>query len=273
MAEHLGGRVGGELAAQAVGPVGQGADHGPAGLPGRGQRARDRVAGVGGGQRGLQLREELAPAGAVPLPADQPGQLRGRRGGVDPGHGGAELAPLGARQAGLGAVPGIQHGIEGEREPAGDQIRLAGPGRERRQDPGDPPAVEVGGDRRARHGLGAGADLEEPRRPVARLDAEGPRVGVVADREEPQPGDPDPEAGLERPDDRVLGQVGWLTHDGLPLPRSRSRVRDYTCGGTGRLEAPMTLVVNLLIFAGIALIPLGLAVLFIKLGRRFSSSS
>jgi hypothetical protein len=34
----------------------------------------------------------------------------------------------------------------------------------------------------------------------------------------------------------------------------------------------MTLVVNLIIFAGWALIPLGLAVLFIKLGRRFSSS-
>ena len=34
----------------------------------------------------------------------------------------------------------------------------------------------------------------------------------------------------------------------------------------------MTLVVNLLIFAGWALVPLGLAVLCIKLGRRFSSS-
>jgi hypothetical protein len=38
------------------------------------------------------------------------------------------------------------------------------------------------------------------------------------------------------------------------------------------MEAPMTLVVNLIIFAGIALVPLGLAVLFIRLGRRFSSS-
>lgn len=34
----------------------------------------------------------------------------------------------------------------------------------------------------------------------------------------------------------------------------------------------MTLVINLIIFAGIALIPLILAVLFIRLGRRFSSS-
>jgi len=34
----------------------------------------------------------------------------------------------------------------------------------------------------------------------------------------------------------------------------------------------MTLVVNLIIYAGIALIPLALAVLFIRLGRRFSSS-
>jgi hypothetical protein len=37
------------------------------------------------------------------------------------------------------------------------------------------------------------------------------------------------------------------------------------------VEAPLTLVINLIIFAGIALIPLGLAVLFIRLGRRFSS--
>jgi hypothetical protein len=34
----------------------------------------------------------------------------------------------------------------------------------------------------------------------------------------------------------------------------------------------MTLVINLIIFAGIVLIPLVLAFLFIKLGRRFSSS-
>jgi hypothetical protein len=33
----------------------------------------------------------------------------------------------------------------------------------------------------------------------------------------------------------------------------------------------MTLVINLLIFAGITLVPLGLAVLFIRFGRRFSS--
>ena len=34
----------------------------------------------------------------------------------------------------------------------------------------------------------------------------------------------------------------------------------------------MTLVINLIMYAGIALIPLTLAVLFIRLGRRFSSS-
>ena len=34
----------------------------------------------------------------------------------------------------------------------------------------------------------------------------------------------------------------------------------------------MTLVINLIIYAGIALVPLGLAFLFIRLGRRFSSS-
>jgi hypothetical protein len=39
------------------------------------------------------------------------------------------------------------------------------------------------------------------------------------------------------------------------------------------VEAPMTLVVNLILYAGIALIPLGIAVLFIRLGRHFSSSS
>ncbi len=34
----------------------------------------------------------------------------------------------------------------------------------------------------------------------------------------------------------------------------------------------MTLVINLILYAGIALVPLGLAFLFIRLGRRFSSS-
>jgi hypothetical protein len=33
----------------------------------------------------------------------------------------------------------------------------------------------------------------------------------------------------------------------------------------------MTVVVNLIIFAAIVLVPLGLAFLFIRLGRRFSS--
>ena len=35
----------------------------------------------------------------------------------------------------------------------------------------------------------------------------------------------------------------------------------------------MTLVINLILYSGIALIPLGIAVLFIRLGRHFSSSS
>jgi hypothetical protein len=38
------------------------------------------------------------------------------------------------------------------------------------------------------------------------------------------------------------------------------------------VEVPMTPVINLIMYAGIALIPLALAVLFIRLGRRFSSS-
>jgi hypothetical protein len=35
----------------------------------------------------------------------------------------------------------------------------------------------------------------------------------------------------------------------------------------------VTLVVNLLIFMGITVVPLAMAVAFIRLGRRFSSSS
>ncbi|HEV3495325.1 MAG TPA: hypothetical protein VHA34_03125, partial [Actinomycetes bacterium] len=62
MAQHRRGRGAGELAAQAVRPVDQRVDHRAVGLPGRGQPARDRVGGVGGGERGLQLGEELAPA-------------------------------------------------------------------------------------------------------------------------------------------------------------------------------------------------------------------
>lgn len=54
--------------------------------------------------------------------------------------------------------------------------------------------------------------------------------------------------------------------------RSGSRVGGYTWGRSGRVEAPMTLVINLIIFVGITLIPLALAVLFIRLGRHFSSS-
>jgi hypothetical protein len=36
-------------------------------------------------------------------------------------------------------------------------------------------------------------------------------------------------------------------------------------------EAVMTLVVNLILFAGFVLVPLGLAMLFIRLSRRFRS--
>jgi hypothetical protein len=48
----------------------------------------------------------------------------------------------------------------------------------------------------------------------------------------------------------------------------RLRWRD----GSRPREAPMTLVVNLILYAGLALVPLGIAVLFIRLGRRFSRS-
>ncbi|HEX2156026.1 MAG TPA: hypothetical protein VHS79_03410 [Actinomycetes bacterium] len=95
MAQHRRGRGAGQRCAQAVGPVDQRVDHGPLGPPAHGQPARDRVGRVGGGERGLQVGEELAPARAEHLPADQPQQLRGRRHGVDLGEGGAELPPLG----------------------------------------------------------------------------------------------------------------------------------------------------------------------------------
>jgi hypothetical protein len=45
----------------------------------------------------------------------------------------------------------------------------------------------------------------------------------------------------------------------------------YTGARSGRSEASMMLVINLMIFAGIVLVPLGLAFLFIRLGRIFSS--
>jgi hypothetical protein len=37
------------------------------------------------------------------------------------------------------------------------------------------------------------------------------------------------------------------------------------------VEAPVTLVVNVLLFAAIVLVPLGLAFVFMRLRRRFSS--
>ncbi len=49
---------------------------------------------------------------------------------------------------------------------------------------------------------------------------------------------------------------------------------DYTGARRSRAEeGSVTLVVNILIYAGITLVPLGLAAAFIRLGRRFSSTS
>jgi hypothetical protein len=45
----------------------------------------------------------------------------------------------------------------------------------------------------------------------------------------------------------------------------------YTCGRTGRVEVPVTLVINLIIFAAIVLIPLFLAFVFMRIRRRLSS--
>jgi hypothetical protein len=45
----------------------------------------------------------------------------------------------------------------------------------------------------------------------------------------------------------------------------------YTWGWTGRVEAPVTLVINLIIFAAIVLFPLVVAFVFMRIRRRFSS--
>jgi hypothetical protein len=45
----------------------------------------------------------------------------------------------------------------------------------------------------------------------------------------------------------------------------------YTWRQDRRAEATMALLINLIIFAGIVLLPLGLAFIFMRLRRRFSS--
>jgi hypothetical protein len=50
-----------------------------------------------------------------------------------------------------------------------------------------------------------------------------------------------------------------------------SRSGAYTWGQDRRAEATMALLINLIIFAGIVLLPLGLAFIFMRLRRRFSS--
>ena len=47
--------------------------------------------------------------------------------------------------------------------------------------------------------------------------------------------------------------------------------RGYTDLDPDMREAGMTLVVNVVLYAAIVLVPLGMAVLFIRLGRIFSS--
>jgi hypothetical protein len=62
--------------------------------------------------------------------------------------------------------------------------------------------------------------------------------------------------------DRPAPPTRW---DAVPLRRLHLE------GRTGRAEATMALLINLIIFAGIVLLPLGLAFIFMRLRRRFSS--
>ena len=62
--------------------------------------------------------------------------------------------------------------------------------------------------------------------------------------------------------------VGGLTSLAHP-PEADNRVTLRL--GPDMREAPMTLVINVVIYAAIVLVPLGMAFLFIRLGRIFSS--
>jgi hypothetical protein len=136
---------------------------------------------------------------------------------MDLSHGGAELAPLRRRQPNVGADAGVQHRVQRQREAVQRDVGHAGAGHQRRRDVGHPMAVEVMGDRSSPRGVRASTDLEEVGRALRHLDAIGPRVGVVADRQQDQLGGLDPEARVQRPDDRVVSQIGWLTHQPDPI--------------------------------------------------------
>jgi hypothetical protein len=76
--------------------------------------------------------------------------------------------------------------------------------------------------------------------------------------------DPDQRNGMSLP-------VGGRDRPGPPTRGTPSRSGAYTWGQDRRAEATMALLINLIIFAGIVLLPLGLAFIFMRLRRRFSS--
>ena len=69
---------------------------------------------------------------------------------------------------------------------------------------------------------------------------------------------------LHRPGGAVVGEQARVR----PAPPAG---RGYTELDPDMREAGMTLVVNVVLYAAIVLVPLGMAVLFIRLGRIFSS--
>jgi hypothetical protein len=89
---------------------------------------------------------------------------------------------------------------------------------------------------------------------------------------------PNPAFGPPKQDDPISGAEG-ANLDGHPPPEAIAvpwpTKPNLEVRVTLRLdriaEAPMTLVINFIIYAAIVLVPLGLAFLFIRLGRRFSS--
>jgi hypothetical protein len=76
--------------------------------------------------------------------------------------------------------------------------------------------------------------------------------------------DPDQRNGMSLP-------VGGRDRPGPPTRWDAVPLRRLHLGQDRRAEATMALLINLIIFAGIVLLPLGLAFIFMRLRRRFSS--
>jgi hypothetical protein len=65
---------------------------------------------------------------------------------------------------------------------------------------------------------------------------------------------------------------GSVTNPGLP-PSPGAAAGPRLRGGSCTAEAPVTLVLNLILFGAIALVPLGISFVFMRLRRKFSSYS